>query len=140
MAEGTPGRENQAKAGEKGRVVLDGISRRVGAGVHVFGYSAYTDQQGLLDWVTGMVDKPRMIRLVHGGQDARRVLGAKLMERYRNEPDSDILQGKVADEQILDYGDQRSGGSMQTRSCAGATSKFFDDIDQLIGVFSGQDR
>jgi metallo-beta-lactamase family protein len=82
MAEGTPGREIQAKAGEKGRVVLDGASRRVRAGVHVLsGYSAHADQQGLLDWVSGMESKPRMIRLVHGDGAARQTLGAKLMER-----------------------------------------------------------
>jgi metallo-beta-lactamase family protein len=82
MAEGTPGREIQEKAREKGRVVLDGASRQVRAGVHVLsGYSAHADQQGLLDWVAGMESKPRMIRLVHGDGDARRVLGAKLMER-----------------------------------------------------------
>jgi len=81
MAEGTPGREIQAKAKEKGRVVLDGASRSVRAGVHVLsGYSAHADQQGLLDWVATMEGKPRMIRLVHGDQDARRVLGVKLME------------------------------------------------------------
>jgi metallo-beta-lactamase family protein len=82
MADGTPGREIQEKAKEKGRVVLDGASRQVRAGVHVLsGYSAHADQQGLLDWVAGMGEKPRMIRLVHGDGDARRVLGAKLMER-----------------------------------------------------------
>ena len=82
MAEGTPGREIQAKAKEKGWVVLDGASRFVRAGVHVLsGYSAHADQQGLLDWLAGMEGKPRMIRLVHGDRDARGVLGAKLMER-----------------------------------------------------------
>ena len=61
---------------------MDGVSRSVRAGVHVLsGYSAHADQQGVLDWVAGMEGKPRMIRLVHGDQDARRVLGAKLMER-----------------------------------------------------------
>ncbi len=67
MAEGTPGREIQAKAKEKGRVVLDGVTRSVRAGVHVLsGYSAHADQQGLLDWVAGMEGKPRVIRLVQG--------------------------------------------------------------------------
>jgi metallo-beta-lactamase family protein len=59
MAEGTPGREIQVKAKEKGRVSLDGSTRQVRAGVHVLsGYSAHADQQGVLDWVTGMEGKP----------------------------------------------------------------------------------
>jgi len=81
-AEGTPGRRIQEMVGSEGKVVLDGVERSVHAGVHVLsGYSAHADQQGLLDWVAAMEDRPKMIRLVHGEAGARRALGEALEGR-----------------------------------------------------------
>jgi len=82
MAKGTPGRSIQAQAESHGTVVLDGVERRVRAGVHVLsGYSAHADQKGLLDWVAAMGGRPKMIRLVHGEDDARSALAEALEQR-----------------------------------------------------------
>lgn len=85
MAKGTSGRAIQASARNGRRVVLDGVEKKVRAGVHVLsGYSAHADQAGLLDWVGAMDDGPGAIRLVHGESEARKVLGQKLVEQgYR---------------------------------------------------------
>jgi metallo-beta-lactamase family protein len=45
------------------------------------GYSAHADQEGLLDWVARMPEKPGTIKLIHGEPKAQRVLAAKLVER-----------------------------------------------------------
>jgi metallo-beta-lactamase family protein len=42
------------------------------------GYSAHADQNGLLAWVNSMAEKPGKIKLVHGDDAARQVLGAEL--------------------------------------------------------------
>jgi Cft2 family RNA processing exonuclease len=44
-----------------GYVVLDGERKTIKAKVHTLsGYSAHADQQGLVDWVEGMPEKPRV--------------------------------------------------------------------------------
>jgi metallo-beta-lactamase family protein len=45
------------------------------------GYSAHADQQGLLDWVASMPEKPGRIKLVHGDSAARKALGDELVKR-----------------------------------------------------------
>jgi metallo-beta-lactamase family protein len=42
------------------------------------GYSAHADRSGLLHWVNSMPEKPGKIKLVHGDDRARHVLGAEL--------------------------------------------------------------
>ncbi len=78
QATGTPGREIQAG---RDRVRLRGntIDRR--AKVHTIGgYSAHADQQNLLDFVAGIEQPPGEVVLVHGEDDAKRALHAKLAE------------------------------------------------------------
>ena len=83
-AAGTPGRAIQQQAARNGTVLLDGLERTVRAGVHTLsGYSAHADQQGLLEWVAAMPQRPQTIKLVHGEATARCALAAKLAEnRY----------------------------------------------------------
>lgn len=82
MTKGTPGRCIQAQAESHGTVLLDGVERQVRAGVHeLSGYSAHADQKGLLDWVAAIGGRPKMIRLVHGEDDARSALAAALEQR-----------------------------------------------------------
>lgn len=58
---------------------IDGKRCDVHAQVHqLTGYSAHADQQGLVDWVKSMGDMPGEIRLVHGEDGAKRVLGKVL--------------------------------------------------------------
>ncbi len=79
QAEGTPGRDIQRYGPENGYVMLDGERYTIRAGVEsIGGYSAHADQQGLMDFVKGMKQKPTDIRLVHGEQKAKDALMEKL--------------------------------------------------------------
>ena len=77
---GTPGRDivkYSKRAG--GYVMLEGERLMIRSKVHVLtGYSAHADQKGLLEWVGAMPGKAGEVRLVHGGEKARRVLGGML--------------------------------------------------------------
>lgn len=68
QANGTPGRAIRKYAQRPGGyVVLDGERKAIKANVHTLaGYSAHADQQGLVDWVASMPEKPGTIKLVHG--------------------------------------------------------------------------
>jgi metallo-beta-lactamase family protein len=82
QAAGTPGRIIQEHPKGKGTVALNGKKSDIRAGVHTLsGYSAHADQQGLLDWVARMPEKPGRIHLVHGDAHARKALAEKLTER-----------------------------------------------------------
>ena len=79
QAEGTPGRDIQRYGPNNGYVLLDGERYTIRAGVETIGgYSAHADQQGLVDFVKGMKQKPNDIRLVHGEEGAKRALRDKL--------------------------------------------------------------
>ncbi|MCQ4327651.1 hypothetical protein NAV26_22105, partial [Pseudomonas stutzeri] len=40
-------------------------------------------QKGLVEFVTGMQEWPREIRIVHGEREAKRILAAQLHEQYK---------------------------------------------------------
>ena len=83
QAAGTPGRDIQQYGPQGGWVELDGERYTIRAGVHTLeGYSAHADQQGLLNFVGRMRGKPRQIRLVHGGADAKAALTAAIRDRH----------------------------------------------------------
>ena len=83
QAAGTPGRDIQQYGPRGGWVELDGQRYTIRAGVHTLeGYSAHADQQDLLNFVGRMRDKPRQIRLVHGGGGAKAALAAAIRERH----------------------------------------------------------
>ncbi|MEW6428215.1 MAG: MBL fold metallo-hydrolase [Thermodesulfobacteriota bacterium] len=79
QAHHTLGRKIVEQSGRpNGTVTIDGRNVPVRAAVQVLsGYSAHADQQGLLDWVAAMPERPGGIKLVHGEEEARRVLGEK---------------------------------------------------------------
>jgi metallo-beta-lactamase family protein len=80
QAPGTLGKEI-ATYSEKpnGYVVMDGQRVEIKARVNVLsGYSAHADQQGLVDWVGAMEQRPKEIRLVHGDPGAKKALAEKL--------------------------------------------------------------
>jgi metallo-beta-lactamase family protein len=83
QAEGTPGRAIQEWGGKPGgQVELDGARQTIGARVHTLaGYSAHADQQGLVDWLAAMPDKPGAVQLVHGEAAARQALAEVLGQR-----------------------------------------------------------
>ncbi|WP_267926501.1 MBL fold metallo-hydrolase [Desulfolithobacter dissulfuricans] len=83
QAKNTPGCIIQKYANTPdGYVYLDGERFSIRARVQpLSGYSAHTDQQGLLDWVCSTGHKPEKITLVHGEQHARQALAEKLQQR-----------------------------------------------------------
>lgn len=66
------------------------------------GYSAHTDQKGLVEFATGMQHWPTEIRVVHGEEGAKRALTYLLQERYRRNSllvDIDISGAMINNEQ-----------------------------------------
>jgi metallo-beta-lactamase family protein len=60
-------------------VWLDDEKHTIHAKVETLGgYSAHADQQGLVEFVAGMKEKPIDIRLVHGEEHAKQALKEKL--------------------------------------------------------------
>jgi metallo-beta-lactamase family protein len=83
QAAGTPGRDILTYSQRpNGYVVLDREKVPIRAGIHVLsGYSAHADQQGLIEWVEAMPEKPGAIRLVHGEPSAQQALRNELIQR-----------------------------------------------------------
>ena len=86
QAAGTPGRAIQRYSRRPGGYVdLDGERKTIKARVHTLsGYSAHADQQGLVDWIEAMPEKPGAIKLVHGEKHARETLADVLTNRGFN--------------------------------------------------------
>lgn len=79
QARGTPGSAIQTWGPRGGYVDLDGERIVIRAGVHrLDGYSAHADQEGLVRFVTRMRHLPAEVRLIHGEEEARRALAARL--------------------------------------------------------------
>lgn len=80
QAEGTPGRDILRYGPQNGWVELDGERYAIRAQVHqIGGYSAHAGQRELLDFVCAIPERPKEIRLVHGDEQAKRVLASKLL-------------------------------------------------------------
>jgi metallo-beta-lactamase family protein len=78
QAGGTPG--NHLSRGTDW-VRLDGKRYEVAADVHrITGYSAHADQNGLIEFVDQMKERPGEIRLVHGDYQPKRTLADKLTQ------------------------------------------------------------
>ena len=83
QAAGTVGRTIQKYGPKGGYVELDGHKYTINAGVHtIAGYSAHADQYDLIRFVKKMRIKPNDIRLVHGDEDAKRVLKQQLEHSF----------------------------------------------------------
>ncbi|WP_312257197.1 MBL fold metallo-hydrolase [Stutzerimonas nitrititolerans] len=86
QAKGTPGHAIQAYGPKGGYVDLDGERFDIRAGISsIGGYSAHADQNGLVDFVTGMQQWPTEIRVVHGEQRAKEAL-AKALKQHLPAP------------------------------------------------------
>jgi metallo-beta-lactamase family protein len=83
QAAGTSGRAIQTYGPRGGYVELDGRRFDIRAGIHTLGgFSAHADQKNLLDFIGRMRTKPRQVRLVHGDDDAKRMLAGLLRQRH----------------------------------------------------------
>ncbi|WP_312905600.1 MBL fold metallo-hydrolase [Stutzerimonas nitrititolerans] len=94
QAKGTPGHAIQTYGPKGGYVNLDGERFDIRAGISsIGGYSAHADQNGLVDFVTGMQQWPTEIRVVHGEQEAKQILADRLYAEYeqRNRPPLEIV-------------------------------------------------
>ncbi|WP_177419616.1 MBL fold metallo-hydrolase RNA specificity domain-containing protein [endosymbiont of Lamellibrachia barhami] len=81
QAAGTPGRAIQRYGPEGGYVFLDEKRYTIRAGVYTLGgYSAHADRDSLVRFVKGMRRPPAEVRLVHGDDEAKRVLKEALQE------------------------------------------------------------
>lgn len=81
QAQGTPGRDIQRFGPRGGYVELDGERFDIRARVHtISGYSAHADQQGLINFVRNMTNRPEQVRLIHGDADASEVLAGLLRD------------------------------------------------------------
>lgn len=86
QAKGTPGHAIQTYGPKGGYVNLDGERFDIRAGISsIGGYSAHADQNGLVDFVTGMQQWPTEIRVVHGEQRAKEAL-AKALKQHLPAP------------------------------------------------------
>ena len=84
QAKGTPGHAIQTYGPKGGYVDLDGARFDIRAGISsIGGYSAHADQNGLVDFVTGMQQWPTEIRVVHGKDNAKHALAAQLQAVYK---------------------------------------------------------
>ena len=78
QAQGTEGHTIQKYGPRNGYVELNGKKRNIKAGIHtISGYSAHADQKDLVNFVKRMRKKPKEIRIVHGDDDAKKVLKRK---------------------------------------------------------------
>lgn len=83
QAKGTPGYAIQTYGPKGGHVELDGERFDIRADISsIGGYSAHADQNGLVDFVTGMQQWPTEIRVVHGEQKAKQALADVLRVQY----------------------------------------------------------
>ncbi|MEI8664627.1 MBL fold metallo-hydrolase [Pseudoalteromonas sp. B28] len=82
----TLGREIQKYGPRNGYVFINDARITINAKVHtISGYSAHADQNGLINFVTGMHKKPSHIKIVHGDDDAKNALAAKYKEVLSSE-------------------------------------------------------
>jgi len=83
QAVGTAGRNIQQYADQNGYVEMDDKPYTINAGVYTLsGYSAHADQNTLIRFIKRMRIKPKEIRLVHGDEQAKRVLKENLQNLF----------------------------------------------------------
>ena len=80
QAAGTPGHAIQKYGPKGGYVEFDGKNYTIRAQVSsISGYSAHPGQDDLVNFVRRMPKLPREVRLVHGDNDAKRILQERLL-------------------------------------------------------------
>jgi metallo-beta-lactamase family protein len=93
QAEGTRGRKLLEGATE---IKIHGRYFAVNANIlEIKGMSAHADQLGLLDWLSGLENKPRGIFLVHGENQPADELRIKINETYGYDCSIPLLQDRI---------------------------------------------
>ncbi len=81
QGQGTLGRDIQKYGPKGGYVFIDNKKVFIRAQIHtISGYSAHADQKGLIRFVSGMRKKPKLIKIVHGDDQAKQMLSEKFKE------------------------------------------------------------
>ncbi|TCI05438.1 MBL fold metallo-hydrolase [Corallincola luteus] len=89
QAKGTTGREIQTYGPKGGYTKIDGQKYDINAKVHTLSsYSAHADQANLLNFIKRMRKRPKQVRIVHGDDEAKQALKAKITDLF---PDIDVL-------------------------------------------------
>jgi metallo-beta-lactamase family protein len=79
QAKGSIGRSIQQYGPQDGYVIIDDKRYWIKAGIEtISGYSAHADQSGLINFVKRMRHKPKLIKIVHGDEEAKQALKEKL--------------------------------------------------------------
>ncbi len=79
QARGTTGQAILHYADKNGYVQMDRQRYKINAGVYSLrGYSAHADQTALINFVQGIKQKPKEVRIIHGANEAKQVLQEKL--------------------------------------------------------------
>lgn len=82
QAKNTIGRQIYKYGPRGGWVNIDGHNYDIKAKIHsIGGYSAHADQQNLIDFVTGIPESPKQVRIVHGDEEAKQTLQNKLKDQ-----------------------------------------------------------
>ena len=77
QAAGTPGRDILAYGPKGGYVMLDGQRVDIKASIHqIGGFSAHADQKDLLNFIARIPKAPKVLRIVHGSDEAKATLQA----------------------------------------------------------------
>lgn len=81
QAAGTPGRAIQTWGPKGGWVELDSARYTIRAAIEtISGYSAHAGQRDLVNFVRGIRNGPHRVRIVHGDDDAKQQLAARLRD------------------------------------------------------------
>jgi len=89
QAKGSIGRDIQNYGPKNGWVEIQEKRYTINAGVYtISGYSAHADQQNLLDFVKGIPEPPKIIRIIHGDETAKATLTKKFSTLF---PDTECL-------------------------------------------------
>ncbi|MEG0291920.1 MAG: MBL fold metallo-hydrolase [Anaerovoracaceae bacterium] len=84
QAEGTLGK--RLVEGQKD-VTLFGESIHVNAEIHnLEGFSGHADKDGLINWISGFIKKPKQVFLVHGELESKEVFARTIKEQLGYEP------------------------------------------------------
>lgn len=96
QAQGTQGRAIQAYGPRGGYADFGGQRYDIRAQIHtIAGYSAYTGQKGLVNFVTRMREWPSEVRIVHGEPGAKKQLSNALHACYQHkgQPVETVIPG-----------------------------------------------
>ena len=94
QGKGTLGRDIQNYGPKGGYVYINNEKIYINAAIHtISGYSAHADQNGLIRFVMGMKKKPKLIKIVHGDDEAKAALAKKYQALLGDKTKIEIASG-----------------------------------------------